>query len=57
MDAIGTPYCITVDHESLLQDDVTLRHRDSMHQERVKIAALRDILNGTTNLNSLLRSL
>ncbi|MEN9510393.1 MAG: hypothetical protein RLZZ370_212 [Bacteroidota bacterium] len=57
MDAIGTPYCITVDHDSLAHDDVTLRHRDSMHQERVKISALRDILNGTTSMNSLLRSL
>ncbi len=57
MDAIGTPYCITVDHESLAQEDVTLRHRDSMHQERVKISALRDILSANTGMNNLLRSL
>lgn len=56
MDAIGTPYCITVDHDSLAHEDVTLRHRDSMHQERVKIAALRDILHGTTGMSGLLRS-
>lgn len=36
-DEIGTPYCLTVDFESLENNDVTLRHRDSMKQERIKI--------------------
>jgi len=40
-DAIGTPFCITVDHESLQDNTVTLRHRDSMQQERIPIAELR----------------
>ena len=35
-DAIGTPFCITVDHDSLTDNTVTLRERDTMKQERVK---------------------
>ena len=35
-DEIGTPVCITVDHQTLEDGTVTLRHRDSMEQERVK---------------------
>ncbi|MBU3896321.1 MAG: glycine--tRNA ligase [Nanoarchaeota archaeon] len=44
MDEIGTPFCITVDHESLEQDDCTLRERDSMRQIRIKIKDLSDII-------------
>jgi glycyl-tRNA synthetase len=36
-DEIGTPYCITIDYESLEEDTVTVRDRDTMGQERVKI--------------------
>ncbi|MBU1009247.1 MAG: glycine--tRNA ligase [Bacteroidetes bacterium] len=36
-DAIGTPYCVTVDHQSLEDNTVTIRERDSMQQERVAI--------------------
>ena len=43
-DEIGTPYCITVDFDSLDKNDVTLRHRDTMKQERVEIKDLIDIL-------------
>jgi glycyl-tRNA synthetase len=39
-DAIGTPFCITVDHQSLEDRTVTLRHRDSMEQERIPISEL-----------------
>jgi len=39
-DAIGTPYCITIDFETLDHDDVTIRERDSMSQKRIKIADL-----------------
>ena len=39
-DAIGTPYCITVDHESIENDTITLRNRDDMSQERIKISEL-----------------
>jgi len=41
-DEIGTPYCVTVDFDSLDKDDVTVRDRDSMKQERVKIKELFD---------------
>ncbi|MBN4052215.1 glycine--tRNA ligase [Sphingobacteriaceae bacterium AH-315-L07] len=44
MDAIGTPYCITVDHDSLDDNTVTLRDRDTMTQERVNANELRDLL-------------
>lgn len=41
-DEIGTPYCVTVDFDSLEKGDVTVRDRDSMKQERVKIGELVD---------------
>lgn len=41
-DEIGTPFCLTVDYESLKDNDVTIRQRDSGKQERVKIAKLVD---------------
>lgn len=56
-DAIGTPYCITVDHQTLDDQSVTLRHRDTMQQQRVQIAQLRDILNDRVTMTSLLRKL
>lgn len=43
-DAIGTPYCITVDHQTLEDNTVTIRERDSMQQERVAIEELQDII-------------
>ncbi|TBM98992.1 glycine--tRNA ligase [Hyunsoonleella flava] len=43
-DANGTPFCITVDHDTLEDNTVTIRHRDTMEQERVKIEDLRDII-------------
>ena len=44
-DEIGTPYCLTVDFDTLEQDDVTIRDRDTMKQKRVKIKELNDYLN------------
>jgi glycyl-tRNA synthetase len=44
-DALGTPFCITVDHESLENQTVTIRHRDSMLQERIPIAEIKTILD------------
>ncbi len=44
-DEIGTPYCVTVDFESLEKDDVTIRHRDSMKQERIKIQDLKNFFH------------
>ena len=43
-DEIGTPYCVTVDHESLEDGTVTLRDRDTLQQERVAIEGLADDL-------------
>ena len=44
-DALGTPFCITVDHQTLEDQTVTIRHRDSMKQDRVAIAELSGIIN------------
>ena len=43
-DEIGTPYCITIDFDSLEKDDVTLRDRDTTEQKRIKIKDLPDVL-------------
>jgi len=56
-DAIGTPFCITVDHQSLEDKTVTVRDRDTMRQERVAIGDLHSILTQKTSINSLLKSL
>ena len=42
---VGTPFCITVDSETLENDTVTVRDRDSMEQQRVPIAELRTHLD------------
>ena len=39
-DAIGTPYCITVDHQTLEDETVTIRDRDSMEQQRIPVSQL-----------------
>jgi len=44
-DEIGTPFCVTVDFDSLEKDDVTIRDRDTMKQERVKIKELTEYLD------------
>ena len=57
MDAIGTPICITVDHDSLNDDTVTIRYRDSMEQKRVHKNELKDELHRLVDLSSLLKKL
>jgi glycyl-tRNA synthetase len=57
MDAIGTPFCVTVDHDSLNDQKVTIRHRDTMQQERVSISELHAILSKETSMSSLLKSI
>jgi glycyl-tRNA synthetase len=57
MDAIGTPFCITVDHDSLANQDVTVRYRDTMEQKRVKIADLGSLLHAEVNMSTLLKQL
>ena len=44
-DAIGTPFCITVDHQTLKDNTVTLRNRDTMKQERILVSNLSSIIN------------
>jgi len=44
-DANGTPFCITVDHDTLKDNTVTIRHRDTMEQQRVKIEDLKGIIH------------
>jgi glycyl-tRNA synthetase len=43
-DEIGTPLCVTVDFETLEDDAVTVRHRDSMQQERVGLSQVFEYL-------------
>ncbi len=56
-DAIGTPYCITIDHQTIEDNSVTIRYRDSMEQERVQIKQLKDIIAEKVNISSLLKKL
>ncbi|MDQ1148748.1 glycyl-tRNA synthetase [Sphingobacterium zeae] len=56
-DAIGTPICITVDYDSLQDNTVTIRHRDTMAQERVAIADLEKIINDLAGWNTMLKKL
>ena len=56
-DAIGTPFCITVDYQTLEDDTVTVRHRDSMEQERLPIAGLERMMAEKAGWKSLLNDL
>jgi len=51
-DALGTPFCITVDHQTLENKTVTIRHRDSMKQDRVAISELRNIINNEVSVRN-----
>jgi len=53
-DAIGTPYCVTIDFETLENDTVTIRERDSMQQERVHISAVAGIVRERVDMTKLL---
>jgi glycyl-tRNA synthetase len=44
-DAIGTPYCVTVDHQTLEDNTVTIRERDSMKQERISIDEISGVIS------------
>ena len=57
MDAIGTPFCVTIDHQTLRDDTVTIRYRDTMKQDRLNITAIRAVLQKTCSLSAILRTL
>ena len=54
-DAIGTPFCATVDHDTLQDNAVTVRDRDSMEQIRVPIEELRSLISDKVDLKQLLK--
>ena len=56
-DAVGTPFCITVDHDTLNDNCVTVRYRDSMKQDRVKIEDLHALIDAQVNMKNLFRKL
>ena len=56
-DALGTPYCITVDHQSKVDRKVTIRDRDTMNQERVTINKINDYLDRRLNLKHWLKKI
>lgn len=56
-DALGTPFCITVDHQTKEDRTVTIRDRDTMQQERVSIDNLTDLLNKKVAVRNWLRNI
>jgi glycyl-tRNA synthetase len=56
-DLIGTPFCIAVDYETMENDTVTIRHRDSMEQERVHISELKDKIGHAVSVERVLEQL
>ena len=56
-DAIGTPFCVTVDHQTATDNTVTIRYRDTMLQERVEIGQLRDIILKQVSFRNLFNQL
>ncbi len=53
-DAVGTPFCITVDHQTLEDNTVTIRHRDTMEQQRIEIKDLHWTIESKVSWRSLL---
>ncbi len=56
-DAIGTPYCITVDHQTKEDNTVTIRYRDSMEQDRINIEEVHDIISEKVSFRRLFENL
>jgi glycyl-tRNA synthetase len=54
-DAAGTPFCITVDHQTLEDNSVTIRYRDTMEQKRVAIVDLKDIIKTEVDVKTWLQ--
>ena len=56
-DANGTPFCITVDHQTLEDKTVTIRHRDTMEQKRVAISELKEIISSEVDVKTWLHKM
>ncbi|MGZ5243772.1 MAG: glycine--tRNA ligase, partial [Bacteroidia bacterium] len=56
-DAIGTPYCITIDHQSLEDDTVTIRFRDTMEQKRIPINGILGTIREELDMDALLKKI
>ena len=56
-DAVGTPFCVTVDYDTLKDNTVTLRYRDTMEQKRVPISELRALIEDQVSITSLLKKI
>ncbi|MDR1349160.1 MAG: glycine--tRNA ligase [Prevotellaceae bacterium] len=56
-DAIGTPFCITIDHQTLEDNTVTVRHRDTMEQQRAEISKLHEIISEQTSFKKIFEKL
>ena len=56
-DAIGTPFCVTIDHQTLEDETVTIRYRDTMEQDRVAIADLHGIIASQVSFKKLFAKL
>ena len=56
-DAIGTPFCVTIDYDSVQDNSVTLRYRDSMEQKRIKIGELHSLISNEVSWKNLLNNL
>ena len=56
-DAVGTPFCITVDHQTKEDDTVTIRYRDTMEQKRVDINDLKNIILKEVSISNWLRKM
>ncbi|NCB20282.1 MAG: glycine--tRNA ligase, partial [Bacteroidia bacterium] len=56
-DAIGTPFCITIDHQSLEDNCVTIRYRDTMKQERIPVSELKQIVGDKVGFRNVLEKI
>ena len=51
-DAIGTPFCVTIDHQTIDDDTVTIRDRDSMKQDRIHVKEIHSFLDSSLDINN-----
>jgi len=56
-DLIGTPYCVAIDYQTIEDQTVTVRHRNSTLQERVTLEQLKEMLRKTTSISTLLENM